>query len=217
MTTAQPTLQTTEQLHRQFLPLIPKIETHARIVFRSVRSAVRKEDIIQECVALAWRWFLRLHERGKDIRKFIAAFIRLVAKAVRSGRRLVGMARAKDVLNERCQRKHGFRVEQLTDAQIPFDTLFSKPRGQEMQDAFEERLQDNHMTPVPDQVAFRVDWPQFFTSLTTRDQQMAEFLSLGHAAKHASEKFGLSPGRVSQLRQRWCSDWQRFQEADVLA
>ena len=46
-----------------------------------------------------------------------------------------------------------------------------------MQDAFEERLQDNRTTPVPDQVAFRVDWPQFFTSLTTRDQQMAEFLS----------------------------------------
>jgi transposase len=40
---------------------------------------------------------------------------------------------------------------------------------------------------------------------------MAEFLSLGHSAKQAAEKFNLSAGRITQLRQRWCKEWLCFQ------
>src|SRR5438128_641801 len=105
-----------------------------------------------------WSWFLRLHERGKDIRRFTMVFVFLVVKAVKSGRRLAGMAKAKDILNERCQRKHGFKVETLsTSAGSSFASRHTKPHSQEMQ-IFEERLQDNQITPIPDQVAFRMDW-----------------------------------------------------------
>ena len=218
MQTAFSSLDTTEPLHRHFLRLMPRIETHARIVFRDMHCPVRKEDAVQECIALAWKWFLRLQERGKDIDQFPMVFVFLVVKAVASGRRLTGMLRVKDVLSERCQRKHGFIVEALpTSTRISVEVLVAKPRGQEMQDAFEERLKDNDLTPVPDQVAFRMDWPSFFTTLTTRDQKMAEFLSLGHNAKQAAEKFGLSAGRITQLRQRWCKEWLCFQSDAVLA
>ena len=208
----------TDPLHQQFLTLMAKIETHARIVFRAIRCPVRKEDAVQDCIALAWKWFLRLQERGRDINQFPMVFVFLVVKAVASGRRLTGMLRVKDVLSERCQRKHGFNVEALpTSTRISVEVLVAKPRGQEMQDAFEERLQDNGTTPVPDQVAFRIDWPSFFTTLPTRDQRMAEFLPLGHNAKQAAEKFGLSAGRITQLRQRWCKEWLCFQNEPALA
>ena len=213
MQTPFSSVSTTDPVHQQFLSLMPRIETHARIIFRDIRCSVHKEDAVQESIALAWKWFLRLQERGRDINQFPMVFVFLVVKAVASGRRLTGMLRAKDVLSERCQRKRGFRVEALPMSTcVSVEVLLGKPRGQEMQDAFEERLKDDGSTPVPDQVAFRMDWPSFFTTLTTRDQRMAEFLSLGHSAKQAAEKFGLSAGRITQLRQRWCKDWRCFQD-----
>ena len=86
--------------------------------------------------------------------------------------------------------------------------------GQQLHDAFEERLRDNRVTPPPDAAAFRIDFPQFVAGLAERDRRMAMFLSLGHAATEAAAKFGLSPGRVTQLRQRWLRDW-RLCQGDV--
>jgi len=54
---------------------------------------------------------------------------------------------------------------------------------------------------------------QQVTTLTDRDRRLAEFLSLGHSGKHVAHKFGISPGRVTQLRQQWCKEWQIFQDA----
>src|SRR5207244_1943648 len=59
-----------EPLHTQFLGLLPNIEAHARIFFRHVPCADQKADKIAETVALAWKWLVRLHERGKDVNQF---------------------------------------------------------------------------------------------------------------------------------------------------
>lgn len=75
-------------------------------------------------------------------------------------------------------------------------------------DAYEERLHENRRTPIPEQVAFRIDWPRFLRSLSRRDQRLATFLSLGNSAKQAADKFHLSPGRVTQIRQQWCREWR---------
>ena len=63
-------------------------------------------------------------------------------------------------------------------------------------------------TPVPDQAAFRLDFPPFLASLSERDRRLAAYLALGHSAVAAARRFGLSPGRVTQLRQRWCRQWR---------
>jgi hypothetical protein len=140
-------------LHARFLRLLPKIETHARIVFRGVRCPVQQEDRVQECVALAWKWFLSLSEHGKDIFDFPMAFASLVARAVRCGRKLCGQERAGDVLSFVAQRRHGFRVERLpASTRSPHEQLYADPHGQALLDAFEDRLRDNTLTPVPEQV-----------------------------------------------------------------
>jgi hypothetical protein len=74
-----------EQLSAKFLALMPRIERHARIYFRRVPCSGTREDAVQECLALAWKWLLRLARRGKDISDFPMAFILLVARAVRAG------------------------------------------------------------------------------------------------------------------------------------
>src|SRR5437764_141530 len=62
-------------LHAQFLDLLPKLHTHAAIYFRGIRCPDKKADRIQECVALAWQWFVRLSEKGKDITQFRMVFV----------------------------------------------------------------------------------------------------------------------------------------------
>ena len=86
---------TIDQLHAGFCLLVPRIELHARITFRDVRCPAKKADKVAECVALGWAWYVRLCERGKDVRPFQTAFLYLVAGAVKSGRRLTGVERAK--------------------------------------------------------------------------------------------------------------------------
>ena len=206
-----------DNLHAAFLDLLPRLQTHATIFFRDIRCPDTKADRISEMVALAWKWYCRLCEQGKDVNEFAMVFIFLVAKAVKSGRRLCGQEKAKDVLSPVAQRRQGFRVESLpTSSRCEHESLYSDVHGQRDQDTFEERLRDNVRTAVPDQVAFRVDWPRYFQTLAERDRQLAEFLSLGHSANKAAERFKLSPGRVTQLRQKWGREWQVFQDAGAV-
>jgi hypothetical protein len=86
--------QTATGLHDRFLSrILPAVERHARVYFRHLRSA-DQEDAVAETIAIAWRWFLRLTERGKDAARFPSALAGYAARAVNSGRRLCGMENA---------------------------------------------------------------------------------------------------------------------------
>jgi hypothetical protein len=203
-------------LHARFLRLLPKLETHARIVFRGVRCPVKKEDRVQECVALGWKWFLRLSEQGKDVFAFPMAFAALLARAVRCGRRLCGQERAEDVLSVVAQARHSFRVERLpATTRSPHEHLYADPHGQALLDAFEERLRDNAVTPVPDQVEFRIDFPAWLRTLTPRERRIIRAMARNERTKDLSQQFELSPGRISQLRREFHDDWLRFHGEEV--
>jgi hypothetical protein len=193
-----------DRLHTRFLAILPRIELHARISFRDVKCAGQKADCIAETIALCWKWFRRLAERGQDAQEFVSALAGYATRAVRSGRRLCGQLPINDVLSELAQLRHGFKVRPLpsstpTSSEVRCSTIHS----QQVFDTYAERLRDNTVTPPPDAAAFRIDFPQFLNSLIDRDRQLAEYLSLGHQAMKAADRFGLSPGRVTQLRQRW--------------
>jgi hypothetical protein len=129
-----------EGLHAVFLVLLPRIRLHGEVVFRHVKCPHRKEDAIGEMVALAWKWLLRLAERGKDANDFPSALCTFLGRAVRSGRRLCGQERAKDALSPLAQRRRGFCVGTLPDV----STMTGNP--------LDEALHDNTRTPVPEQV-----------------------------------------------------------------
>src|SRR5262249_25472721 len=124
------------------------------------------------------------------------------------GRRLCGQERLRDVLSAAARRRYGFKVEPLpASLRTSVEDRAGSPHGQAEQDAYEQRLADNTQTPVPEQANFRLSFPVFLSNLPERDRDLAEFLSLGHEAKEAAKAFGLSPGRVTQLRQRLCRRW----------
>jgi hypothetical protein len=198
-------------LHETFLAVLPKIETHASIAFRHIRCAAKRADKIAETIALAWKWFVRLHERGKDINEFAMHFIVLVTKAVKSGRRITGMEKPKDVLSERAQRQHGFKVEALpTSPRASYEARYSDPHGQQDYDAFEERLRDNAVTPPPDAAAFRVDFPAWVSRLKERDRRLIGRLMRDERTQDVAREFAITPARVSQMRREFHEDWLRF-------
>jgi hypothetical protein len=200
-----------EALHHHFLLILPRIELHARVRSRHLVCPGQKEDFVCEAVALAWRSFLRLAERGKDATRFASALASFAVRAVRSGRRLCGQQRSKDAMSPVAQRLHGFRVERLTHpTRQGHDGLFSDPHGQDTRDAFEERLRDNTVTPPDEQAAFRIDHPVWLAQLGDRNRRIAEDMALDHSTRDLAARHRLSQGRISQLRREFHQDWRRF-------
>src|SRR3954452_23687372 len=96
-----------------FLSLLPKLELHGSIFFGHVKCTHKRQDAIAEMIAVAWKWFIRLVERGKDPSNFPTTFVTFAARAVYSGRRLCGQEKTKDVLSSLGQQRHGFAVQPL--------------------------------------------------------------------------------------------------------
>jgi hypothetical protein len=178
--------------------VLPKVLSHGRVYFRHLRSAELKEEYVAEMIALTWKWHLRLAERGKDATRFPTALATFAARAVRCGRRLAGMDRAKDVLSPSAQRRHGFLVSALPEV----STLSDNPLS--------EALHDNTRTPPDEQCAFRIDFPAWRATHAERDRRVLDDLMLGERTLDVAGKYGLSPGRVSQLRRQFHDDWEFF-------
>jgi len=162
-------------------------------------------------VALAWQWFLRLVEQGKDPLAFPTALATFAARAVKSGRRLTGQEKSKDALSPLAQRRRGFAVEPLPPStRRPFDDVYSNVHGQQELDAFEERLRDNTVTPPPEAAAFRIDFPDWLRTRTERDRRVIDDMMQDERTRDLADRHGLSPARVSQLRREYREDWNRF-------
>lgn len=202
------------ELQAVFLAMRPRILTHAGLVFRGVRCLDQRNEYIAETLAVAWRWFLRLAERGKDARLFPSVLAGYAARAVKSGRRLCGQLKAKEVFSELAQWRHGFRVLPLpSSTRRSFEELHSKVGAQQRIDTFEERLRDNTQTPVPDQVAFRCDFPAWLKTRSRRDRHLIRAMAAEERTLDLAKRFELSPARISQLRREYLADWNRFCDA----
>lgn len=191
-------------LHARFLLLLPRIEAHAQIYFRHTRCAADRADNIAETIALAWQWFIQLDQRGKDAADFVTTFAVFAVRAVRCGRRVAEMTKAKDVMNRQTQQRHDYVVGSLSDHRLS-------------DDPYTEALADNMVTPPPDAAAFRVDFPRWLGSLGNRDRRLATQLMIGERTSAAAQHFGMSEARVSQVRQELSQDWSRFHGEVVAA
>jgi hypothetical protein len=202
------TAQTAHQQAR-FASLLPIVERHARVHFRHVRGQ-ELDDRIQETRAVAWKGFLRLEERGKDVFQFPTVFARRCAQAVQNGRRAARMDSATDALSPWAQRKHGFKTEALPSLSTRSHTdLYGAPTGQEHLDAWEERLHASD-SPVDDQVAFRLDFADWLGTWDEHHRRIIGAMAQDERTTDIARRFGKSKGRISQLRTEYRTDWERF-------
>ena len=75
-------------------------------------------------------------------------------------------------------------------------------------------MRDNTVTPVPDQVQFRIDWPAWLRTLTPRERRIIKEMARGERTMDLGREFELSPARISQLRREFHDGWARFCDAD---
>jgi hypothetical protein len=193
-----PTGRALEQLQCKFLSILPRLKQHFRIYFRHVACRDKRNDLVSDAIALSWRWFLRIAQQGKDATHWPAALASFAAKAVRSGRRVVGQLSARDCLSEVAMKRHGFCVGKLPD----ISTLSENP--------LTLALADNTQTPPPDGAAFRIDFPAWRRTYSRRNRRLIDDMMLNEKTMVLARKHRLSAARVSQLRREFHDDWEVF-------
>lgn len=182
--------------HDLFLAMLPKIHRYARAKLRYYAAEAR-EDAIAEITANAFKAYIRLVERGKLDVVFATALARFAIRQFQSGRRVGNRFTIRDVMSTAAQRRGGFTVERLDCVD---------PDTGEWIDA----IADDFSTPVPDQAAFRCDFPAWLRMQKPRNRRIAEALSLGHTTAEVAKRFRISAGRISQLRSELQKSWRAF-------
>jgi DNA-directed RNA polymerase specialized sigma24 family protein len=188
-----------------FLAQLPRFEAHARFAFRRVGCPHARADRVAETLALAWKHFSALARRGRKPERFVTTLALRCTQAVKAGRRLAGCESATDALSPVAQVRHGFSVARLPDRDRVLDR---HPLPGELAEA----LADNTRSAVPEQAAFRVDFPRWRASLRRRDRKVLDSLAGGERTEDAARRFRISPGRVSQLRREFERGWEEFQQ-----
>lgn len=186
----------------EFSQLLPSLERRLRFAFCEL-AIEEREEAVQECICLACRSFARL---ALDRRTHVASAVSLVHYATagyRSGRRLGAALNVNDICSRHCQLRRGVKVERFGDA------------GQAN---WQEALVEDHTVTPAELAASRIDYPAFLERLSRRDRDVAEILATGESTSRVAKLFGLSIGRVSQLRRELYLAWQEFHgsvDADV--
>jgi hypothetical protein len=133
-----------KQLQEAFtVHILPAVERHAHIYFRHIKCLNKRADLIAEAVGLAWKWFKRMAERGKDGCQFPTVIATFAAK--------------------------------------------------------------------PDeQAAFRIDFPAWLGTFDSRRRDILLDMALGWQTQELAKKYGVSAGRISQMRREAATDWDAF-------
>ncbi|MGE3806780.1 MAG: hypothetical protein AB7K24_19095 [Gemmataceae bacterium] len=181
-----------------FLMILPSIEATAERHFRFLRDASTRADAVADVVAVCWSWFARLWSKGRDARRFPASLAYMAVRHVKCGRRVSGSESTKDVLSYVARRRRGFQLERL------------EQHGNYDDPVWQEALRDNTRSPVPEQASFRIDFPSWLKSLAQRQRRIVRSMVKGEGTLALARRFGLSPGRVSQLRREFLVNWRRF-------
>ena len=176
--------------------MLPILRSYARGAFAHLDPESR-EDAVAETIANAAVAFVRLVQLGKAHQAFPTVLVRYSISQVREGRRVGSHLRIGEVLSSYAQRRKGFVVERLD-------------RFDREADEWLEAIVEDHRTPVPDQVAFRIDFPNWLTRLSRRNRRIAEALALGNSTSQVAKRFKLSPGRISQLRGELYQSWRTY-------
>jgi hypothetical protein len=188
------------QKNEKFLEFVPFINNLARLTFRTLPREER-EEAVREVLAHAFCAFRRLVELGKQDVAFASPLARFAVARVRAGRRVGSKLHPSDVFSWLAQRRHVFRLTSVETAGGKSDT-------------WAETLVDNTLTPIPDQVAFRMDFAAWLAALDRRSRNLVALLALGNSSSEAAQQFHLSGARISQLRSALQASWQAFQGED---
>ncbi len=182
---------------RYFLKMLPDIRRCALFAFRTLQGDA-KEEAIAEMLANVFVAFNRLMERGKRDRIYASVLTRYAIAQIRCGRKVGMSLNSNCILSHAAQLKHKHHIKRLDDLGSSGEWL-----------GF---IIEDQQTPVPDQAAFRCDFPEWLKTLSPKNRLIAERLAVGETASNLAHDCKLSRGRISQIRRELARSWQKFHE-----
>jgi hypothetical protein len=193
------TVSASDSWQAGFLAILPTVQTHARIQFRRL-SADQREEAIQEAIASACAAYQLLAAQGKLSVAHPSTIADYAVRQVRDGRHVGGRRDSlRDVLSPLAHRRYGFNVE-----------LFHLRPGGPGSEGWRQLVTADRKTSVPDLAAFRIDFPRWLRTLTRRDRKIIAAFIGGDGTTAVASRFGVSPGRISQLRRQYERRWRVF-------
>ncbi len=179
---------TIEALHETFVRHLPELETMALARFTHLDPEARAEAI-QNATALTWKYWVRLAEKGRPTDETMLRNVWWFAiKQTRDGRTIIrGDGKRGKGRQDAYDRTDGTTVKHIDFKMFVHDT-----------------------TPIPDQVAFRLDFPLFMATLNERQRGMAVDLASGMTTTEVARKHNVTPAAVSQFRTRFKTLLERF-------
>lgn len=182
-----------------FTELQAFVEDHTPLMGRIFRSvfhhygAELAEEMAAEAIALTWKHLKRCWERGTIINDegmtvFWRTTMQFSIRQVKTGRRAAGY--------------HGAKPKDVYDLAWRSDMVL-------IRDGVRYLISDRE--PIPDAVAFAIDFDEWRKTLTNRQRAMLEDIVMSTLSNNElARKWEVSAGAVSQMRARLVMLYKRF-------
>jgi DNA-directed RNA polymerase specialized sigma24 family protein len=159
-----------------------------RAAMHAFRGRPDRDDLAMDAIARAWESWRCIVTRGEDpISVGVHAIARNSVLNVASGRRFAGSGNPGSAGWEIMHRRSGYaRVDLPADAWM-----------------------DPRVTPA-DVAASKIDFESWIGTLADRDRGVLLALAIGHQGKEVAARYGISRGRVSQIRSAAETSWRSF-------
>lgn len=176
----------------RFMHELPRIQRLTSIAFRRCREELRHE-LVAEAIGYCYCAYCRLAELHREDDAHPTALVRFAVKRVGIGLQIGCSRNRYDVTSRYSRLQSGIRIESLS--------LGSDDGG------WRELVFESGRASPADVAALRVDLETWLETLSQRDREIALLLGAGERTFEVAERFGISRGRVSQLRRKFAKSW----------
>ena len=186
------------QDRQRFERMLPAIRRQALRRLRRLDPTAR-EEMLAEVVALAYEMFVALARRGRTDSAYATPLATYACRQALGGRHLGTPLNVNDVTSAYCRRRKGVQVQRLD--------RFDRETG-----GWQEVLVEDRTANPADLAAMRIDFGEWIASLSRRQRRIAQALATGERTSRVARRFGVSAGRISQVRRELQQSWAVFQE-----
>ena len=180
-------------VNERFEQMLPRIRLMALHAFRGKDRELR-DDLVAEVVARAYAAFVRLAKQGRAEVGYATPLALFSIRQVRGGRRMGSKLNVKDVSSEYAQLNKRISLERLD-------------RYHRQKQIWQEVLVEDRRSGPAEIAATRIDFHDWLKTLNRRERRIAQTLAGGATTGATASKFGVSPGRISQLRSQRTHAW----------
>jgi hypothetical protein len=199
MQTPQTSLDALPNWQDRFAAMLPQIEAYARRAFRACHRELQ-DELVAAVVADCCVAYARLVELGREADAFPTTLAGYAIRRIGAGI-CVGSSRNQyDVSSRYSQLRTGVQME----------TLHWRDRDSD----WNELLVEDRRSSPADIAALRVDVAAWIGTLSVRDRAIALLLAVGERTCDVAQKFGLTSGRIAQLRRELSDAWWAFHGLD---